>query len=98
MSTELKDNIGPETPAERPLSNWAATLEEGESKDTISKEFVRSQTFRARLIKLLQAEYDLACNKGLDISAPDFAVQAAYSAGAKKALQAVYRMINADPL
>ena len=93
MNTELKDKIGPSDPT-RPLSCWRATLDKGEDEDTITKEFARSSTFRTRLMQLLVKEYEQYAAKELDISAPDFAVQAAFSAGAKKALQAVYRMIN----
>lgn len=92
----LQDTVGPEEPGKM-LSNWKAHLEKGEDINSIKVEFNRSETFRRLLAKLLRSEYDNYSARAMDISAPDFAVQAAFVLGAKQALQNVYRMIHADP-
>lgn len=99
MSTELKDQVG-SLEEGKPLSAWQTTLTKEETpkaKEVLTKDFNASHTFRRRLAKLLRDEYDKFVAKELDLSAPDFAVQAAYTMGAKKALQTVYRMIHCDP-
>jgi hypothetical protein len=99
MATELKEQVGSEEEG-RVLSSWNTTLtkeEAGKGKEILTKDFNISQVFRRRLSKLLKAEYDRLCDKALDISAPDFAVQAAYVMGGKAALQTVHRMIHCDP-
>lgn len=92
----LQDTVGPAEPGKM-LSNWKTALDKGEDINSIQVEFNRSETFRRRLAKLLRAEFDTYAQKEMDISAPDFAVQAAFSLGAKKALQTIYRLIHADP-
>lgn len=92
----LKEEVGSEDPGKM-QSDWRATLDTGETISAVHQEFARSESLLRRLGMLVRAEFDTWAAKELDISAPDFAVQAAACAGAKKALQVVYRLINADP-